>query len=201
MKLYRIVNTATYPKRLILDNHFQILKGKNSIDLECSEEEANRLHRSPELLISEVAKPKNYADCRRSARTMELQNPDFYTGRSATVSPPTEPRPLYEELFIDLFGLKNRMNALEAGMAIIRANLSQDRGSDNLLGLMTAVADIQARIVDLEKHEHWDGGSTRENSSLARSAASELLNVDPNPKEARRALFQKVVDSNKKLRE
>lgn len=187
-KKYRVVNTSTYQKRLILGSQTHNVPAKGSIETELTQQEFDLARRSPDILISEIdTTPKKIKE-----RNNKLNRNEHFQGYSSTVAPrgDEQRRPLYEHFMVEIFGLKSRIAQLEAKNAELEASLSAF-DYDDLIGNYLALAK---RVTELEKRP------TVVVSSTDKIAASELLNVDANPQENKRAVFEKIIEKNKKIR-
>ena len=192
--LYRIVNLSNYPKRLIFGNRSELVQGKQSFDTELTDQELKMVRKSRDFLASPV--DQSFFKVSR-----QLPNPDEYQGQKETITPPGEEnqRPLYEQLFVELFGIKSRQANSEAAIAGLEANMAdQDRSAsesapmDMLLEMGMRIADLEAEIKELKQ---------RAVGTTAAMAPSEMLNQEANPSEARRDMFKKIVNKNKDLRD
>lgn len=188
MKVYRVVNTSTYSKRLILGSRTEQVKAKDSIEVALSPAELDLAKHSPDILVSEVdATPQQI---RLKSRGLNL--PEHFHGASGTVAPKGQEkqRPLYEHFMVELFGLKSRIASLEAKNAALEAIVSHETGdlAENIMVLIKRVSELENRPLQIVQ------------SSSANVAPSELLNVEANPQEANREIFKKLVDQNKELR-
>jgi hypothetical protein len=184
-KKYRIVNTSTYTKRLILGSQTEQVPAKGAVELELTEKEFALARRSPDILVSEVdTTPKKLKQ-----RNNKLNRDEHFQGRSGTVAPRGDEnhRPLYEHFMVEVFGLKSRIAVLEARNAELEAMMKS-------VNYDSIYAELQEQIHLLQQKVN---SSWRPTGGLA---PSELLNVDNNPQESRRAVFEKIVEKNKEIR-
>ena len=84
MKTYRVANTSTYPKRLILGSRTELVQSKGSIEVTLTPAEYNLARSHPDMLVSEVDLTPRQAQLRN--RNIELH----FEGASGTVAPSGE---------------------------------------------------------------------------------------------------------------
>ena len=201
MKTYRVVNTATYSKRLILGSRTEQVKAKGSIEVTLTPAEYNMARSHPDLLVSEVDLTPQQARIRN--RNIELH----FEGAAGTVAPPGErkDRPLYEHFMVELFGLKSKIASLERTNTQLEAKNKQleedlkrlrDITETESNDLAINIVRLEERIRNLEKRP-----VQVVQQGAGQIAPSELLNVEANPQEANRAIFTKLVEQNKELRD
>lgn len=186
-KKYRVVNTSTYTKKLILGSQTYQVAAKGSIDVELTEQEFQLARRSPDIIASEV----DTTPTKIKQRNNKLNRDEHFEGRSGTIAPrgDHQHRPLYEHFMVEVFGLKSRIAELEARNAELEALFNAMHYEDVLRTIQT----LNKRVNELEKRPVVVVNKDK-------IAASDLLNVDANPQESRRAVFEKIVEQNKKIR-
>ena len=193
--LYRVVNLSNYPKRLIFGNRSELVQGKQSFDTELTSQELKMVRKSRDFLASPV--DQNFFKVSR-----QLPNPEEYQGQKETITPPGEEnqRPLYEQLFVELFGIKSRQANTEASVAQIEANMVDDRSASMGVSLeMFMEMGQRIQELELEIAELKNGAAPVLRERMI--APSEMLNVDANPQETKRGMFEKIVNKNKELRD
>lgn len=180
-KTYRVVNTASYTKRIILGSRTENVPAKSAIEIDLTEQEFFLARRSPDTLVSEVDNTPQKIQVDKA----KLNQNEHYTGISGTIAPlgDEQQRPLYEHFMVEIFGLKSRIAQLEARNVELEA--------------MIKACDYDGIIKKLEELKKR---SIQPSASFGKIASSELLNVRSNPKENNRAIFEKLVARNKEIR-
>lgn len=200
MKTYRVVNTSTYSKRLILGSRTELVTAKGYIDLELTLQEFALAKRSPDILVSEVDKSSQNT----SPTSRSLNKDEFYRGVSGTVAPGGEKkyRPLYEQMAVDIFGLKSRITQLEVRNAELEAMIKACDYDELIENIQNRLDEIEDKFNEQDYQSLIDRTlKALEYKSSNRIAPSELLNVDANPRETNRNIFEKIVNKNKTIRE
>jgi len=173
---------------LILGSQTHNVPAKGSIETTLTPQEFDLARRSADILISEV----DTSPTKIKERNNKLNRNEHFQGYSSTVAPrgDEQRRPLYEHFMVEVFGLKSRIAELEARNAELEALLNSMHYED----MMRNVETLIKRVIELEKRP------VQVVSGRSKVAASELLNVEANPQEANRSIFEKIVERNKELR-
>jgi hypothetical protein len=190
MTTYRVANLSTYNKRLILGSRSEMVKAKEYIDLELTPQELSLAKRSPEIIVSEIDVSLQHVRAVGSRSNKD----EFYQGTKSTIAPEGErkQRPLYEHMMVEIFGLKSRIVQLETKNAELEA-MVKACSYDEIFHNMWSRMDSLEKKLENKPVEHVE-------RVYGAFAPSKLLNVDANPQESNRAIFEKIVDNNKELR-